>query len=570
MRMGSLHRHLAVSLWLFLLLLASVPLSAQQITNVPLRPGATVITGTLSNANASHVEAQINGTIAAGAGLKIEGMVFTLTLKNPLAAEDKVQVREYVLGSPGNWSGEVIVRSAAMAPPVLTNLPLLPNSSELTGTLSVDSVGFEIQVNGNLATLTSREKKGGTFTAKLETALADGDKVRMRQFVSGGDASDWSPEEIVRATAGATLSLSELPIREDTRRIRGTLSPSATDVKILVDDKEVKPLRVNIKGRDHTFETHLKDKLQEGNSVEVKEIISGKAGATTGKQEVLGFCDEDMDYDCREDAEVTGYIGVGIDTFASGATRQYLNPGAPNGKQERMVGGFDFAARLFPVKRMRKDPGEAQYRNYGFANQLWIYGETVHGVRSTDIDCSKNTTFPTCQQAGINLPDRPLEQILFTIRNASSLEAFFGLRYEFLTLNKQSHYPINVYAKAQAGFLIVSGRPDDVVDSHHVGLGFILTKSRLSGSYLEVGYGRNDLFAQDSRHRWKIDGLFSVELFKGVDFFAQLTADTDVGPRSDSVQSYFGFDFNIIELIKDIAKAKSKNQAQSQGQSQNP
>lgn len=244
------------------------------------------------------------------------------------------------------------------------------------------------------------------------------------------------------------------------------------------------------------------------------------------------------DYDCRDDFVASAYLGLGIDTFASGETRQYLNPNAPNGPKERMVGGLDFGYRLMGKPVKQEGP---------WANQLWVYGETVHGVRSTDIDCSKNATFITCQTA-LAIPNRPADQILFTIRNATSLEGFAGFRYEFYTLQPGSESAANLYVKTQAGFLTVSGAPSAAKAVHHVGLGALVTKGQFQDSYLEVGYGRNDLFAQHRLSRWKVDGYFSKRLSKGVSFFAQINVDSDIGPGSDSIQSYLGFEFDLRKV----------------------
>jgi hypothetical protein len=250
-------------------------------------------------------------------------------------------------------------------------------------------------------------------------------------------------------------------------------------------------------------------------------------------------------YDCRDDFVASAYLGLAIDTFASGETRLYLNPNAPNGPKERMVGGIDFGYRL-----MGKPASQAGL----WPNQLWVYGETVHGVRSTDVDCSKNATFLTCQTA-LAIPNRPADQILFTFRNATSLEGFAGFRYEFLSLQPGSISPANLYLKAQAGFLTVSGAPSAAKAVHHVGLGATITKGDFQGSYLEFGFGRNDLFAQNRLSRWKVDGYLSRLITKGISFFAQINVDTDIGPGADSIQSYLGFDFDL-RRFKDWFKAK--------------
>jgi len=277
----------------------------------------------------------------------------------------------------------------------------------------------------------------------------------------------------------------------------------------------------------------------------------GGAGVTAGAGVAPPNDDDDVcpqdKSDCREDFVASAYLGLAIDTFASGETRLYLNPNAPSGPKERMVGGIDFDYRLVGTP-LTLTSGHS----HAWPNQLWVYGETVHGVRSSDIDCSKNATFLTCQTS-LAIPNRPADQILFTFRNATSLEGFAGFRYEFLSLHPGSISPANLYLKAQAGFLTVSGAPSAAKAVHHVGLGAITTKGDFQGSYLEFGFGRNDLFAQKRLSRWKVDAYLSKRITKVISLFAQITVDTDIGPGADSIQSYLGFHFDLRKL-KDLLK----------------
>lgn len=252
---------------------------------------------------------------------------------------------------------------------------------------------------------------------------------------------------------------------------------------------------------------------------------------------------QEMAVDDRGSFEANAHIGLAVDTFAAGEVRRYLNPNESSGPQERMVGGFDFAYRLVG------SPTTSTTSRVARANLLWVYGETDHGVRSTDIDCEKNKAFLICQQALGSVPARPIDQVLFTIRKASTLEAFTGFRYEFLTLQANSLHPANLYVKLQAGFISVATSPEDVADAHHVALGAIATKGPFEGSYLEVGRGRTDLFARNAGRRFKIDGYLNWKLAdKGVSVFTQLVADVDAGSGSDAIQSYLGFSFDLDQL----------------------
>ena len=342
-------------------------------------------------------------------------------------------------------------------------------------------------------------------------------------------------------------------------KIPKTLAAPRPRIEILVDDlletqaagAPGNPLIDPASGRITVW---LEHPLMEGQRVRLRPVAGTQAGDWSDEavvkepdEERKAECPSAVS-DCREPFEASTYLGLAIDTFASGETRKYLNPNAPNGPKERMVGGIDFAYRLMgrPVVRY----GD---KRYGWPNQLWIYGETVHGVRSTDVDCTKNATFLTCQNA-LALPTRAPDQILFTFRNATSLEGFAGFRYEFFSLQPRSLSPANLYLKAQAGFLTVSGAPSAAKAIHHVGLGAIATKGVFQDSYLEFGFGRNDLFAQKRLRRWKVDGFVSRRLTQGISFFAQITVDTDIGPGSDSIQSYVGFDFDLRRLYDWLKK----------------
>lgn len=241
--------------------------------------------------------------------------------------------------------------------------------------------------------------------------------------------------------------------------------------------------------------------------------------------------------------EASFYTGVGIDSFAAGEIEQYLNPESSGDIHSRFVAGFDF-----------------QYRVTGKADdhrQLWLYGETVHGMRSTEVNCDDQKNADVCSGAAAGA--------LAIIRNATSLEAFVGMRYEFGLLQNGSPSPARLYVNGQAGFLTVSGSGGDVVDMTQVGFGLRAGDGRYESSYFEVGYGRSDLFLVHPARRCKINGRLSwlpneVSSKAGararnpwrrfhVAPFVEMTVDADLGSGSDSIQSYFGFDFDLDYLF---------------------
>ncbi len=234
--------------------------------------------------------------------------------------------------------------------------------------------------------------------------------------------------------------------------------------------------------------------------------------------------------DERPDFRADAWAGVAVDTFASGSVNAVLNPEA-TGAKTRAVGGFAFAYRAI---------GDADSR------QLWVTAETHHGIRSADIDCTERPSLPTCASS----PTPPTgADVLFLVREASTLEASLGVRWEFLTLRKGSTMPAKLYLVGQYGLALAAEGPTDAADIGHVGLGLVATKGHYRDTFIEIGIGRNELFFMHPDRRFKARGGLSIHASRGVRFFALLSVDTDLGPGADSVQSYYGFAVDPVRLF---------------------
>ena len=100
--------------------------------------------------------------------------------------------------------------------------------------------------------------------------------------------------------------------------------------------------------------------------------------------------------------------------------------------------------------------------------QLWLFGETVHGVRSAGVDCTADEPASGTKGVGICAQFDPAKpnRTFAIIRNSTSLEAFAGLRWEFKQFMLKDSLQAAIYAKGQAGFITVAGLGGDVVDSH--------------------------------------------------------------------------------------------------------
>jgi hypothetical protein len=250
--------------------------------------------------------------------------------------------------------------------------------------------------------------------------------------------------------------------------------------------------------------------------------------------------------DSREDFQAAFYAGAAIDSFASSEAKQYIGYAASDsGPKSGYAAGVDFAYRLAARKPETLVPV-----------QLWVFGETVHGQRSSDVNCSQSqgtgSTPAVC--AGFN-PNSAPDAFLAVLRNAGSLEACAGLRLEFLRLNAGSSHPANLYLKSQFGFLTVQNNGGDVVDDHtKLAVGAMVTSGPFTGSYLDVGWGRTDLFAIHRGRRAKVNGYIEWDAGIGgkvdVHPYFQMVVDSDFGPGSDDVRSYYGIKVEIRSLSR--------------------
>lgn len=258
----------------------------------------------------------------------------------------------------------------------------------------------------------------------------------------------------------------------------------------------------------------------------------------------------------EEDREstVTAYFGTVFDNFVPAEQRTYLNNNLKNISGEtdvRELFGFDVSWRLLGKQTSN--------------HQLWFFLETLHGVRSADIDCStkngqpldpnnRDERIPILCYEGANGDVGNIAnagtRARYVLKNATSFEGFGGFRYEFLRLQDRS---VSLYVKGQLGFMAISKGPGDFLDNHFIGLGLISTNGPLAGSYFDAGYGRTDLYENKRLDRWKYDAyvtfkLFNSEKLKWIRPFAQVTVDSDFGGGADSIQSYLGLNFDIGHL----------------------
>jgi hypothetical protein len=251
--------------------------------------------------------------------------------------------------------------------------------------------------------------------------------------------------------------------------------------------------------------------------------------------------------DGREPFRASGYLGFAFDNFAPSEVGNYENPGEGGASRQRFIGGVNFEFR-------GGDP-ERQV-------QFWLAGETLHGVRSADVDCrNREQRPPVCETLSAN----PSESFLYILEHASTMEAYIAPRLELFTLQKETSFPSKFYIGARFGVMMMNDSPQ-AFDAFHVGAGLLALSRAFDGSYLEVGWGKTDAFVAPPRQtkwrRLKIDGLLSFPIAKAFTdraevlekaprVFIQLYSDFDpFGAAADSMQTFIGLEFDLDALFR--------------------
>jgi hypothetical protein len=360
-------------------------------------------------------------------------------------------------------------------------------------------------------------------------------------------------------------------------------TPVADALRLTVTDADGKPKK-DAKVKVTSFRGDAKFfTLQEGTSKAAAEVtettdangnvtLGVLSGDTTLMQANAALVDDptvhaDIDHgvssataecdgtDCRDKTNFSFYTGVAIDSFASEAYNDKFNKDVTNASKTSPVFGIDFSHRFFETKKGRK---------------WWVYGETLHYSRTTEVACQggkpKPTTSavkPTADSPGdannpcstqTNTPDNATDYTAL-LRGASTTEAFVGLRFEPWTLETSV-----VYTKLQLGFMTIAGNGGDIIDNHHIGAGIMVSNGKLRDSYIEVGHGQTDLFKEHRKNRWKFDGYVAWDPLSTAGNrslltpFLQMVVDSDFKKGADSVQIFAGMNIALDSMKVLIGK----------------
>jgi hypothetical protein len=260
-------------------------------------------------------------------------------------------------------------------------------------------------------------------------------------------------------------------------------------------------------------------------------------------------------FDDRTNFEASGYLGWAFDNFAPNEVGGYINAASAASTHARFIGGTNAEYRFWPHDIEKRNSSDVQ---------VWLSAETLHGVRTADVNCKDTPELNVCSKS-------TSEKFLGILEHASSLEVFIDPRIEFATIQRESDTPIKAYVTARFGFLAVEGA-GHTYRNHHVGGGILAPSGTFAGSYVETGWGISEMFHEAEAtisgdagephwDRWKIDAMLMFDMvpgwkdranpFKrlggGMRGFVQIYIDRH-GPNSknpDSVQSFAGMQFDF-------------------------
>ena len=180
-----------------------------------------------------------------------------------------------------------------------------------------------------------------------------------------------------------------------------------------------------------------------------------------------------------------------------------------------------------------------------FGDDVEGYVKTLRTVRSAEVECEAGSDeSKNCSAADISGISG--DSALSTVRDADAIEAYLGGRY-FIggNANDSSRF----YAGLEIGFSQLSeNTEEDLADKHKISVGWKVTGGgTYSGSFVDIGYGTNELFVDDD-NRFRATVRLNLNDANVVSFFGNQTnvfieseVDSDSGSGSDSIQTRIGF-----------------------------
>ncbi len=355
--------------------------------------------------------------------------------------------------------------------------------------------------------------------------------------------------------AGARTAAAQAPIFSldplnvgDCKVVVNIQNPRGGDqVGVVVDQTLMREQTVVAGGNTLTF--GLADPIRVGTVVRVRvngsnTVNTGAVSELTGRvadkpgAKLPDKCEAEVEPDDEPPFLASFFLGEVVDNFAPDKVGNYKakDPDEALKAKGAFIFGFDFDYRLH---------GRSDSRV-----QWWIEGETMHGVRTADVDCQPADPAqkpPVCDDSPANIQDRAR----YILKNATSLEVWASPRVEFHTLQGGTESPAKLYATLSLGFIALDDAPQSgVYRSHHVGIGLAADSGSFDKSYLELGWGKNELFSKEW-NRLKIAGLLSFSMDKlpiwrdTGRLFVEMTIDNSLSDGPDSIRTFFGVDIDL-------------------------
>jgi hypothetical protein len=255
--------------------------------------------------------------------------------------------------------------------------------------------------------------------------------------------------------------------------------------------------------------------------------------------------------DERRALEANGYVGQVFDQFAPAEVGNYAQTPDGGTIQSRWTAGSNIAYRFIGSPSSRQ--------------QLWGSLYTLHGLRTADVDCTKQPDVPVCRNnATVD------QKFLQVIEHASTIEIHTEVRYEFMTLQPDSDTPVRLFGAFRFGFIDLEGVPK-CRESDTITLGFLVPSGTFRGSSAQFGLARSDLFqpGQHGFNRFKGVGTLTFDLIPSLASRAQiwkripgsmrffLAVSVDRSRKDDmpdAVQSYVGILFDFTQAFRGIGQ----------------
>ena len=259
--------------------------------------------------------------------------------------------------------------------------------------------------------------------------------------------------------------------------------------------------------------------------------------------------------DYRKPFNIDLFVGFINNSFSPSQRARYLNDDDLSGTDTS--GSLDIQFDYKFLEGTKDSDG-----NYKSLGQLWLFGNTIRIRRTAEFECSDINPNPTCANFAddpadiINeiqaIQDQGFSTALAFLKNARSIEGYLGIRGEKNQILKDTRFRSRLYWAARAGFASVEG-VEDLVGLHQITFGFMANgNSNFRGTFLEVGYGVNELYIENQEKRFVFNTRFMyapkgtlLDFGGNISYFIESNLDADFGSGPDSIRTRGGIEINL-------------------------